>query len=149
MRSTIMSWKLILAAILVLALALWAAYASGGHLAAKEAVAQCNTDRATDKTAYTAGQVAAEERGRKAQKEADAVALADTERLLSQAQAQAVQAQKTASEAKAIADTLNRELTRLKHDDPSVRTWNDTCLPPALLRSLHGSEIAPVASSCR
>lgn len=143
-----MSWKLIFVAVALFLISIYAAYRIGGYVTHKADVAQCNTDRANDKATYQAEQTKAEQRARVAQQAADAATLAETQRLLGLAQAQAVQAQKAASEAKSKADTLNHELTRLKNEDPTVQAWSDTCLPPALLRSLHGPTSAAPAGSC-
>ena len=144
-----MSWKLIAVALLLLAVSLYGAYRLGGHFATRAAVAQCNTDRANDRRDVQAAQTVAVEKARKAQEQADKLALEQTRRLLWDAAQQGVAAQKTASEAQAKADTLTRELARLKNERPDVKAWNDSCLPPSLLRSLHGAEGAPTGSPCR
>lgn len=144
-----MSWKIILGAIVLFTLVVLAAYWVGGYVANKAAVTQCTMDRQNDKDAYRVDQVEAVEKARTAQRDADAAALAETQRLLGLARAESVQAQKTASESKAHADTLSRELARLRNENPSVDAWNNTCLPGALLRSLHGAAVAPVGSACR
>lgn len=144
-----MSGKMILAAILISVLVLYAAYWIGGYIADEKATAQCSVDRAQDKGTYQAGQMKAVDAARRAQKSADAELLAKTQDLLRLAQAEAVRVQKSASEAKALADRLSGELTRLKNEDPDVKTWNDTCLPDPLLRSLHGAKATAAGNTCR
>lgn len=144
-----MSWKLILAALAVFCLSVIGAYKLGAHLQHKADVVQCNTDRGLDKQAYQAAQTTAVELAAKAQKAADAVALVETQRLLGLAQTAAVTAQKTASEAKARADSLTQAMKRLSYEDPSVKAWSDTCLPASLLRSLHGAEGTTAAGTCQ
>ena len=144
-----MSWKLILAALAVFCLSVYGAHQWGAHTQHKADVAQCNTDRATDKQAYQAAQTTAVELAARAQKAADADALAETQRLLGLAQTAAVTAQKTASEAKARADSLTQAMKRLNYEDPSVKAWSNTCLPVSLLRSLHGAKDQAAAGSCQ
>lgn len=144
-----MTWKLIGLVLVVFALSLHAAYRAGGYFTNQVDVEQCNSNRASDKAQYAAGQVQAADAARDAQKQVDAAFLAETQRLLADARAEAVTAQKSASEAKARFDSLNREYARLKNENPDVKAWNDSCLPSSLLRSLHGTENPPAGRACR
>lgn len=144
-----MSLKLWAALLLVVAVVVSAAYLVGHSNGRNAGDLACATAHSNDAANYQAKTTQAEANAREAQQAADAKQLADTTRLLNQAQQAALVAQQTADLAKQKNDALTANLARLQHEDATVQKWTDHCLPASLLASLHpGIDPKAYPSNC-
>jgi hypothetical protein len=145
-----MSWKIILAVIVLVAIAVGLAYWFGRSKGRNVGDLACVTAHAGDAAAYQARETKAQALARQAQQQADAEQLQQLQSMLIKAQDAASKAAATAAAAQERSKALNDALTELSHENADVGKWRSHCLPAALLARLH-PETNPQAypAACR